>query len=229
MRNTFFPLSMAVYVTRAELKALNLPRSEIVRDFTFGTRQVLASATVDDLPAVEDTEELINASMFRKKAPEVDKISPERSMELMEIFVPGRLDFYRQPIIEEIKETIPAPVEEPVRAERRPKALYGAGADLMAARERGPEPPKPVGPQAIYGSVSTHDVLVAIRAAMANNDESARVVLVEDDISFVDLPALEGAEAGRVKHVGDFTVEVKIKGAEATAATRLVKVHAQEM
>nr|POF04002.1 hypothetical protein CFP56_21758 [Quercus suber] len=230
MRNSFFPLSMAVYVTPAQLKALNIPRSEIVRDFTFGTRQATDPTTVDNLP-VEGTEELIDASMFRKKAPDVTRISPERSMELLEIFVPGKLDFYRQPIIEDLKETEQtlSAREEPAKPTRKPRALYGAGADLMAAREKGPEAPKIATAQAIYGSVSTQDVLVAMRAAMANNDESARVVLLEEDLSFVDLPDIEGAEAGRVKHVGEFTVEVKIKGAEDKASRRVVRVHAQEL
>nr|POF13202.1 hypothetical protein CFP56_10350 [Quercus suber] len=221
----------AVYVTTAQLKAMNIPRSELVRDFTFGTRQATDAMTADNLPAAEDADELISASMFRKKAPDVTKITPERSMELLDIFVPRKLDFYRQPIIEEVKEaeqksSIP---EEPAKPTRKPRALYGAGADLMAARDRGPEQLKSAAPQAIYGSVSTHDVLVAMRAAMANNDESARVVLLEEDLSFVDLPDLEGVEAGRVKHVGDFTIEVKIKGAESMACRRVVKVHAQEL
>jgi hypothetical protein len=54
------------------------------------------------------------------------------------------------------------------------------------------------------------------------------VLITEDDVRFVE--AGSGAEeAGKVvKHVGDFVVEIKVKGIEAPIR-RLVKVHAQEL
>lgn len=171
------------------------------------------------------TSELQSASAFQK-APVVEKLSPERSMELVEIFVPKRLDFYRQPIIEE-KTPEPAPAPEQYK---KPKfTMGGAAGDLMAARQRTPAPEKPrrkEEKQAIYGSVSVQDVLVAMRAAMATNDEAARVVLQEGDVNFVDLP--ESEEMGKVKHVGEFSVDVRVKGAEE-GVRRTVRVVAQEM
>ena len=68
--------------------------------------------------------------------------------------------------------------------------------------------------------------MAAVRAAMENNDESARVLITEADIKFVNA-GTEVEEAGRVKHVGSFSVEIMIKGAEA-GLRRTVRVHAQE-
>lgn len=150
-------------------------------------------------------------------------------MQLLEIFVPQRLDFYRQPIMEEAKE----PEPETEKPKRQRSMGTGAAAELFAARLQAdipePKPKQAKGAQAIYGSVSTNDVLNAVRAAMGNNDESARVTIVEEDIKFVDVGGdVAAEESGRVvKHVGDFTVEIRVKGAEESIR-RLVKVNAQE-
>jgi hypothetical protein len=158
---------------------------------------------------------------------EVEKLSPERSGELLEIFVGPRIEFYRQPIIEE---KVP---EEPEAEDQTPDPLLGgsgAAAELMAARRPSAKSTKPdmkTGPTSIYGSVSALDILQAVRAAMARNDEAARVVLQEEDITFVDLPETEHSEAGKVKHIGDFTVEIKVRGSDAVIK-RTVRIVPQE-
>ena len=164
-----------------------------------------------------------DASMFQKRTIDPARLSPARSLELLKIFVKPRLDFYRQPIIEE-KEVEPAPEQK-----KLPKTYgFGVGAELMEARATQPAVlKKEKGPQAIYGSVSTNDVLMAVRAAMAVNDEARMVVLREEDVNFVGLDAQEGADADRVKHVGEFTVELKVRGGEGSVS-RTGKVIAQE-
>lgn len=221
MRNQWFPKKVASYMTIPELRTLRTSNTIIERDFAFGADLAKASAplvadTPADIPGMS-TSEIQSASAFAW-APVVEKLSPERSMELVEIFVPKRLDFYRQPIMEEKA----ADAEEP---RRKPVVMGGAAGDLMAARQRGPAKKKEER-QAIYGSVSVQDVLVAMRAALGTNDEAARVALQDGDIAFVDLP--KGDEAGKVKHVGEFGVEVRVKGAE-TLVRRTVRVIAQEM
>lgn len=240
MRNEWFPRGVAEYVTLPELKTLRLKNVAMERDFGYGltnlvketstTSEAMASWQKDipsNIKKLSD-DELRSASAFQKKA-EVEKLTPERSTELLDLFVRPRLDFYRQPIVEEKEKEPEAPPPEP-RRQSRLGASSGAAADLLAARMPQPEKPRaePKGPQAIYGSVSIQDVLVALRAAMADNDEAARVVLQEQDITFVDLPEAEGGEAGKLKHVGDFSVEIRARGSD-TPVRRVVRVSPQEL
>ena len=184
------------------------------RDFGFGV-QVLVPEVESPLRALDSTAALRDARSsggqsappaIRPKAPEIERLSPERSSELVEIFVPPRLEFYRQPILEDKKPETPD-------AEQKKPQFKGAAGDLLAARASKAEAEKEKARlQAIYGSVSTQDVLNAVRAVMANNDEAARVVLHESDIQFVGLPDVEDSEAGKLKHIGEFTMEIKVKG-----------------
>jgi hypothetical protein len=65
----------------------------------------------------------------------------------------------------------------------------------------------------IYGSVSASDVASSIKALLASTELAGRIVLADDDINFVDQ---ETASAGRVKQLGDYEIEVKIKGLDET-------------
>lgn len=233
MRNAWFPRRIAEYVTVPEMKTLRLNNIAMQRDHGFGITATAKEANAEsawqkDIPSdvkSMSNEELRSASAFGSE-PKVDieKLTPERSMELVEIFAPSRLDFWRQPIIEEK----PKEPEQPAPEPEKPLQFGGAAGDLLAARRREPEKQKEEVPsQAIYGSVSTNDVLVALRAALGVNDEAGRVVLHENDISFVDLPDLEGSEASRVKHTGEFMVEIKIRGS-GRAIRRPVRVIPQD-
>jgi hypothetical protein len=72
------------------------------------------------------------------------------------------------------------------------------------------------------------DVLVAIRAAIATNDEAARIVLTESDIEFLELK--EEDEGRGVKHTGDYTVAIRVKGPEGgESIKRTVRVIPQEV
>lgn len=232
MRNDWFPRRIAEYVTLPERKTMRAKGVAAERDFDFGLASNLsapsAPAAAADTPSSMTATAKQEASMFQRRTLDPARLTPERSLELLEIFVPSRgLEFYRQPIIEESPQSTLPPPMEPKKPAR--SFGFGAGAELMAARAQQAEypvkPKVPDGPQAIYGSVSTHDVLVAIRAAMAENDEARTVVLREDDVRFVDLVA---DETDRVKHVGDFKVEIKVKGAEG-GVKRNVRIIAQEV
>ncbi|KAK1818213.1 hypothetical protein LTR12_007365 [Friedmanniomyces endolithicus] len=233
MRNDWFPRRIAEYVTLPELKTLRTKNVAVERDFNFTIKSLITPRSTRTDSSTDPTRGGMTASaqqeasMFQRATLDPARLSPERSMELLEIFIPSRgLEFYRQPIIEE-KEPEPTPAPEPKKPSR--SFGFGAGAELMAARAEKPEPVKakvPEGPQAIYGSVSTHDVLVAVQAAMAENDESRMVALRREDVRFVDLRGEE--ETDRVKTVGTFVVEVKAKGVEA-GIKRNVRVIAQEV
>nr|OQO27468.1 hypothetical protein B0A51_06552 [Rachicladosporium sp. CCFEE 5018] len=226
MRNEWFPRRIAEYMTLPEQRTLRLKNTTFERDFQYGAEEDLPIPTPGSAQSPASTLGTPTpAQPFIRRAPELERLSPERSMQLIEIFVPQRLDFYRQPI--------PAEPEPP--APKRPTSSLGTGiaAELFAARAQAEEASKPVKPaaaQAIYGSVSTQNVLDAVKAALATNDESARVGLAEEDVRFVAGPEVVGVEeAGRVvKHVGDFTVEIRVRGSEE-GVKRHVRVNAQEV
>lgn len=239
MRNDWFPRHIAAYITLPELKTLRLKNIAAERDFDYGVTNLAREAAAMGVPggpgaflsshpadargAGMSRDEKVAASMFQKKV-ETSKLSPARSAELLEIFVPRTLEFWRQPILEE-REPEPEVKPEARRASMRGFGM-GAGAELLAARASAPEvkPAKAAGPQAIYGSVSTGDVLNAVKAVMAENDEAARVVVQGEEVRFLDLA---GEDADRVKTVGEFAVEIMPKGAEKSVR-RTVRVNAQQ-
>jgi hypothetical protein len=65
-------------------------------------------------------------------------------------------------------------------------------------------------PDAIYGSVSTADVVQTIRGALAHNDEASRVILNEADVQF--LSGHEEDDASRVKQLGVFKIQIQLPG-----------------
>lgn len=220
MRNEWFPSRTAEYVTQPELRQLRLTNTNMERDVEFGVVDVAAQVQAASKASQQrqfEEEQTLQASLTARAALEKERVVPARGMELINIFVPKTMDFFRQPIPEEPTE--PEANEEPVGK--------GAVAELFAARQKRDEKQaKSMATQAIYGSVSTADVAAAVRAAMENNDESARVLIAETDIKFVDTDQ-EVETLGRVKHVGSFPVEIMIKGAEA-GLRRTVRVLPQE-
>lgn len=221
MRNSWFPSRIAEYVTQPEMRTLRMSNTAMERDVEFGVTDLAAQAQAISKAnaTANDYSSDLQSGFSVRKAAEVEKVTPERSMQLLDIFVPKNIDFYRQPIPEETKEAEPEP-------EREGAFGKGAASELFAARKRREEKPKAQESQGIYGSVSTHDILTAVRAAMENNDESARVLIAESDIKFVN--AGSEMEEMRVKHVGSYPVEIMVKNAEA-GLRRTVRVHAQEV
>lgn len=123
--------------------------------------------------------------------------------------LPDNIDFYRTQIVAQ------AP------AQRRSPSLPASALISHAAGGNTPIPTETK--QAIYGSVSTADIAATIRAVLAENAEGSRIVLGPEDITF----AIETEEKDRVKHLGTFDVDIRVKGA-AEAVRRKVTVHAQE-
>ena len=76
----------------------------------------------------------------------------------------------------------------------------------------------------IYGSVSTADVSEAVKAVLAPHQEGARVVLVAEDITITGEGGEgSGIEPGRIKALGTFTVDIRVKGGESVRRTIIVK------
>lgn len=94
---------------------------------------------------------------------------------------------------------------------------------------------KSVQPQVvhIFGSVSTADIAESIKAVLAGTSEGARVVIGAEDIAIIQHESDEsghqdkGIERDRLKVLGDYQVEIRIKGGEPVIRT--VSVKAQEI
>lgn len=80
----------------------------------------------------------------------------------------------------------------------------------------------------IFGSVSTADMVDAIKAVLAEDEEGARVVLSAEDV-YIDAEASEetGVEADRLKALGEYRVEIRPKGM-VDAIRRGVSIRAVE-
>ncbi|KAH7400663.1 hypothetical protein DE146DRAFT_653595 [Phaeosphaeria sp. MPI-PUGE-AT-0046c] len=187
MRNRWFPARVADYVPAVQLKQLKARDLDLSRDFTYGVR-----ATLEE---VEEDEEVV--AFARQVRPiEIDVLSPERSAELIDTFVPNTIDFYRQRIEQD--------------SQSRQQVGASGAADVLTAAAMASRPKASV--NAIYGSVSTAEIVQTIRGALAHNDEAARVILNEADVAFVT--GHEGEDTSRVKQLGVFQIGIRVPGTE---------------
>jgi hypothetical protein len=130
-------------------------------------------------------------------------------MELIDTFVPPTIDFYRQRIEQD--------------SQSRERVGASGAADILTAAAMGSK--SKAHADAIYGSVSTADLVSTIRGALAHNDEAARVILNESDVTFVT--GHEEGDTSRVKQLGVFKVEIRIPGAEEPLV-RNIRIRAKE-
>ncbi|KAF1947839.1 hypothetical protein EJ02DRAFT_449316 [Clathrospora elynae] len=202
MRNRWFPARVANYVPATQMKQLKAQEVDMGRDFTFGVRLNLEEAE-------EEEDDFMSQSKHYVRPIEIDVLSAERSMELLNAFVPPTIDFYRQRIEQE--------------KESRERLGASGAADILTAAAMGIKAKAPT--DAIYGSVSTADLVSTIRGALAHNDEAARVILNEADVKFVS--GHEEGDASRVKQLGTFKVEIRLPGAEEPLV-RNIRIRAKE-
>lgn len=90
---------------------------------------------------------------------------------------------------------------------------------------------KSVQPQVvhIFGSVSTADIAESIKTALAGTTEGARVVIGAEDVTIIQHESdgsghqNKGIEGDRLKVLGDYQVEIRVKGGEPVIRTVSVK------
>ena len=141
----------------------------------------------------------------------------------MNASLPSNITFYRVPISE------PEPQSQQIPSRPR-RAASSAAADLDAASEPLSGIPKSqLVP--IFGSVSTTDIADSIKAVLAETKDGARVVIGAEDVTILREDSEElrnqerGIEGDRIKALGNFRVEVRIKGGDPVVRT--VSVQAQ--
>ena len=140
----------------------------------------------------------------------------------MEAALPSHILFYRSPI------TDPEPgiPESPI-----PKRAASSAAAVLDAASEPLMPSKP-SLATIYGSVSTADIVDSIKAMLSQTEEGARVVLAAEDIKILVPEDVEtqdiGIEGDRLKALGDYQVEARVKGGEAVVRTVSVRAQSEE-
>ncbi|KAF2863763.1 hypothetical protein K470DRAFT_209788 [Piedraia hortae CBS 480.64] len=198
MRNRWFPTGTAEYLTQQEIKHIIVNKIPVHRNNTFGIEE-------KPIPVVEsvktNTAELREASMFQKTDKAPIQMTPERTVQLLDKCLPENgMKFFRQVVFE----------EDPL------KHLQGAGTlDLLKARAIRKE-------AVIFDAVTTADVFAAVKKAMADNEEAALAMSFVEKLTFVG-----SEEADKVKRVGDYMVEMKLKDSDETVRKKVCVV-AQE-
>ena len=97
----------------------------------------------------------------------------------------------------------------PAIPKRMSPSLPAKAAVSVAAGGKTSSKPLEIG---IYGSVSTTDIALQLKASLAKDDRGALVKISPEDITFVD----ELEDDTRVKHLGDFQIDIKPKGAPSS-------------
>ena len=140
--------------------------------------------------------------------------------EILAAALPSHLIFYRTPITSPEPETI---TQEPPPFRR---AASSAAADIDAASAPLQQVQKPQ-LATIFGSVSTTDIVTSIKAILAETDAGSKVVIGAEDVTILEENGEDkGVEGERLKALGDFRVEIRVKGGEPVERT--VSVRAQE-
>lgn len=120
---------------------------------------------------------------------------------MLDRFIPPTVDFYRTPIVN------PEPAKPADASEVAPgESQREAQSDPHNATQAGTN---------IYGSVAISDVATAIKAALSIHDPNGRILLADEDIKFIRAETGEDA-TDRVKQLGEYDVEIKLKGLNNT-------------
>lgn len=143
----------------------------------------------------------------------------------MTTLLPSILTFYRKPIATPTPAFSEALLEPPRSPALAPDAATSPSADealeetQVAAAAAAAAAPEEPGPVAIFGSVSTTDILHLVKEILAVDSEGARVALEAENITILGLD--EGED--RIKRIGTFAVEI-LAGKDLPPVRRIVAV-----
>lgn len=218
MRNIFYPRRVAAYVSEEQLRDLRAREVPIQRDFTFGMEKPTVEGSAEKTNVGDSTNK---PSLYTEPGKDLvvdvqmDLVAPRDASEIISSSLPKVLQFYRIPI--------PNPQREMSHDESRTTQSWehSSDSDLTAdlvLRVQG---------MPIFGSVSTADIAEQVKAVLRETKEGARVVLGADDIKILNDEGEEAnKEADRLKMLGDFPVEIRVKSGDAVRRT--VRILARE-
>ncbi|KAJ8606113.1 hypothetical protein MRB53_041189 [Persea americana] len=186
MRNYLFPRRIADYATMAQQRALRESGESVERDFGFRREDPSAKSQLQDAG--------VRTSPSAPRTITVNFMEPQAAFDFMSEKLPPALQFYRA-------------VNKEAHAEpQRPQATSDANADPIIG-------PLPLEGLSIYGSVSTADVAISLRAVLQELDPDGRIPLEDSDVRFVR-PETGEDETDRIKRLGEYDIEIKVRGHE---------------
>ncbi|KAK7710431.1 hypothetical protein SLS57_008395 [Botryosphaeria dothidea] len=200
MRNEWFPSRTADYITPAQLREIKAKDVSIERDHTFGIEVV--DAQEDKGPEVLE--------IAKPKAIEIEKISPQRSLELINNLVPARIDVRMPANYSQQQQQ-----KQPQKPKEQPRPRGMSAADVLAAASAAASatPTQPVDTRIpLYGSVSTSDIASLVKEQLGVNEEGARVVVSEGEVHWLNGTSAE--DPTKVRYLGEYEVKIKLKGVE---------------
>ncbi|KAI4125471.1 MAG: hypothetical protein LQ338_004229 [Usnochroma carphineum] len=202
MRNIYYPQRKAEYVTASQLRTLNQKDLVIERDFAFG----MVNSKEEAPPAESSTVVEVKTKL----------LTPKRMREIIEDLVPQEMVIYRVPI--------PAPEPEPEPSRPLGNSINAIGGEGPV--QRTPESKHLV--TKIFGSVTTADMVDAIKAVLAGDEEGAKVVPGPEHITVdEEMDEEAGVEADRVKALGNYKIEIKLKGVDPIRRTYIGFPHVE--
>jgi len=203
MRNRWFPRHVARYAVGDEVRAIKEGKIHVERDSEFKAGVYLHQLKLEQRRNVKKVVEIaekearqVQRATVAKRPTEV--LTPQRAIDLLHVLLPAKMEFFRTAI-------------EKADQEQKKSSIPKEVAAILSTANTGPIP--------IYGSVSTSDIAINIKELVAYNDEAARVPLSDEDIRFIGLSELE--EPTRVKHLGDYEIEISIKGTQDRVRRRM--------
>lgn len=131
-------------------------------------------------------------------------------MEIMTAVLAPEMVFYRTPIGTQDEEALPD----------SPEIVHTPDIKTLLHRSAKSKPK----PTTIYGSVSTADISEAVKSVLAQDEEGVKIVLGPEDVSIAEEDGdASGIEPGRIKALGSFAVDIRVKGGDAIRRTVVVK------
>ncbi|EPE25228.1 hypothetical protein GLAREA_11809 [Glarea lozoyensis ATCC 20868] len=219
MRNQWYPRRQAEYATAARMKELGLRQEDVIEGGLLPANEdaipnEAAKAAADALLSAEDAPKpegyvpFLRAEKPRKaekivppSAPEAEKgpetPTPVEASAILSSVLPEHQDitFLRTPL-----------TTAPAIPRRMSPSLPAKAAVSVAAGGKTSIKPLQTG---IFGSVSTTDIALQVNSFLAKHRKGALINVSPDEIAFVD----ELEDATRVKHLGDFRIDIKLRGA----------------
>ncbi|KAJ4418554.1 hypothetical protein N0V85_001387 [Neurospora sp. IMI 360204] len=207
MRNEWFPKNKAEYMTPARFQELGLTRDAIGEvDRSFVILSAL-DAAARPKPEEQKTEKPVpEVQIPQVKVPDV---TPETAHALLSELVPNTLTFHREPVPITIPQPKPAqePKISPLIARHAPASTPKTPSTNEAQR-------------AIFGSVSSSDILNQIKALISGHEEASRIVLGPSSVKIVGL----AEDNDRIRHLGRWEIEIAVARAGSLTVYKSVEI-----
>ncbi len=232
MRNSWYPRQHAEYLST--LSDIDPKTVIAVRDPSFGMKdaeQMDKTESADELvtilpPRFGRTKLLEVCAIFTSTTTKTNEIQPQLATELLSELLPSNLVFYRTAIETDALTDAPQIPSRRATSQAAQETYTEPESENTADDKASSVEPKL---QSIFGSVSTLDMATSIKDILIKSEKGRRVVVGAEDITILADANQSAVEAGgdRLKALGDFHVEIRVKGGDVIK--RMVSIRPPDM